>query len=351
MNRWGKWVVNAMPCVCVVALTLVLQVANCQPNFSEIPLLPSQFLADLFDNVQPRLEEVLGDKLAFKPQFRSVSLGDILGKTDKDLEGFLRWHCPSLKGQTLIRTRPIVRQIVGKSIVAEYDEQEKVILVAIGNCGTISRWDELLAKIDSKECLQLALAHEVVRWHLDRRFHLDQLRVACRDAEEWDALQALFEGKAVAVTRDVAKKIGSESQWPLLATRYLHVPDDAPDAAIKTISQTALRSRYRACLQGMAFFDGLAALGVCDAEALVFSRPPRQLTVIAQPQRWVDVLNKKQPEIATVLGPLETALPAAQWQAQQQSWTPAMLVQVASLLGAPKNRAEKVVRHGTKGVR
>jgi hypothetical protein len=344
MNRWGKWAFVVSAAVSGVALVLANRVVISQqpttllsPNASA-----AQRIVDLFEKARPHLEEALGAKLDFEPQFRAVTAGELLATPDEDLDGHVNWHFPHLEAQTLIRTRQIARQIVDKSTVAHYDERAKVIVVDLENLPKIAAWDEELASVNSDAFLQLDLVREAVRWHLDQRYHLASLRRGCHDAEEFDALEAVIEGRTTAVTRQVAIKIGSGAAFPPLATRYLHVPDDAPDAALKTISQTALRSRYRAAEQGMAFFNGLAASGVRDVETLVLTRLPRQMTVITQPQRWVDALNKKQPDLAAVLGPLETAMPSAQWQPQQQTWTPAMLAQVASLLGAPRERAEKV---------
>jgi hypothetical protein len=53
-------------------------------------------------------------------------------------------------------------------------------------------------------------------------------------------------------------------------------------------------------------------------------------------------LQANRPDLISVLQPLECALPAAQWQALQQTWTPAMLGQVAGLLGASKERVDKI---------
>jgi hypothetical protein len=336
MNCWRKWAAVALTTMCVVGLIRLPQAAIGQSGH------PSTLLDELFEKARTPLEEALGDKLAFIPHFQSGSSKEVLATPDAHLDAFLHWHYPNLEGAAQSRTCSIIHQIVGKANIAHHDEGTNIIEVLTDNLSVISSWDEALAEVHSNQFLQLALIHEVVRCHLDSRFHLSKLRAACRDAEEWDALQAIVEGRALAVTRDVASKLGSESVWPLLAKRYLHVPDDAPDAAIKTISQTALHARYRAAMQGIVFFDGLAAAGVRDPEGFVFAHLPQQMTVIAQPACYVDALIKKQPNLAAVLGPLESSLPAAEWQLQRQSWTPAMLAQVAALVEASPERAETV---------
>src|SRR5207302_5503372 len=136
---------------------------------------------------------------------------------------------------------------------------------------------------------QLALVYEAVRWHLDRRYDLAKLRAACRDAEEFDSLQALVEGRAFDVTRQVAARLGTNALLPLLGQRWLHVPDEAPDPSLRAASQTYLHGRCRAMSAGAEFFVALQERGIRDD--VVFARRPRQLTVIARPQTWLQMLD------------------------------------------------------------
>ena len=111
----------------------------------------------------------------------------------------------------------------------------------------------------------------------------------------------------------------------------------------------ALHARYRACIQGCEFFRGLDELAVRDPEHQVFAHLPRQMTVLGQPARWVKAVNANQPDLAAVLEPLENALPDSGWRPMQQTWTPAMLGQVANMLGASKDRAESVSKNWYEG--
>jgi hypothetical protein len=344
MNRWGKKAMCCWAMGSAVAWFLVGQVAHSrQPPGALVPpsVLSSETVTDLFEKARPQLEDVLGFRLAFVPHFRVIAAEQLLATPHEDLDAFLRWHFPSLEGQTLARARQIARQIVAKATVAQYDERAGIIVIVPENMRKIAAWDQELARVDSVAFLQLDLIREVVRWHLDRRFQFAKLRAGCHDAEEFDALQAVIEGQAEAVTHAVASRLGSDAVFPLLAARYLKVPDEAPDASLKTVSQTALHARYRAGLQGMAFFEGCARAGLRDPGGMAFVRLPRQMSVICQPQLWVRALENKEPDLAEMLQRLETALPQPEWQPVQQTWTPAMLTQAASLLGAPPERAAK----------
>jgi hypothetical protein len=345
MNRWGKWAILPWLGCTAIALILVVQVANSQQTAGMLALakgVSPEAAADLFEQARPHLEEVLGGRLAIKPHFQVISAEQLQATPQEDLDSFLRWHFPTLEGQTLTRTRQIACQIVGKATVAQYDERGGIILIVPENMRRIAGWDKELAMVDSAAFLQLDLIREVVRWHLDWRFQFATLRAGCRDAEEFDALQAVIEGQTRAVSKAVAVRLGSEAVLPLLDARYLKVPDEAPDASLKTVSQTALHARYRAGIQGMAFFEGLARAGLRDPGGMAFVRLPRQMSVVAQPQLWVRALERKEPDLAEVLLGLESELPQFEWHPTQQTWTPAMLTQVASLLGAPPERAAKI---------
>jgi hypothetical protein len=337
MKRWGKWGVLALAAVGVaVACRVVVSQQPVAPPGQ--PPAPNP-LAVLFERARPHVEEALGVKLDPVPEFRAVSAGELASVPDFDLEMHLTWHCAHLRGETMARTRQVARQILGRADVAHYVEGGP-ILVATDNLPKIAEWDGELKPVTSEAFQQLALVHEAVRCHLDRQYHLGKLRAGCRDAEEYDALHALVEGRAQEVTEAVARKLGSEAVFPLLALRYLRVPDEAPDPSLKAVSQTALHARQQACARGLAFFLTLRQAGL--REQFAFANMPRQLTVLAQPERWMEALHKQQPDLASVLQPLEATLPAADWQPMQQTWTPAMLGQVAGMLGVSRERADKV---------
>jgi hypothetical protein len=318
-------------------------------------------LTELFAESKPHLEQALGARLDFAPRFKPVTTAELAGMAEPELEAHVHWHFPQLHGATLTRTMQFALQIVASATVAHYLERGDEIVVAAENLPKIATWDDTLTGANSEAFLQLCLVHEVVRCHLDRRYQLARLRAGCHDAEEFDTLLALVEGEAQALTQHVASKLGSAAIFPLLARRYLHVPDQAPDPSIKAVSQTALHGRYRACVQGKDFFERLemfaerrafratAGAAPVEIEQLVFAHLPRQLTVIAKPDRWQQGVSASQPDLAVALAPLQRILPASEWQSLQQTWTPAMLVQVTNMLGAPAERAERVARTWYEG--
>ena len=339
MKRWCKRSVLALGTVAILAVAGRVVISQQPTGPPAPPPPPVAAYAQLFEQARPHLEAVLGVKLddmrlsaATPPQVPRVP--------DPDLDAHLRWHFPHLQGDTLQSTRQIARQIAAGATVAQYAEGHRVIVVAADNLEKIAGWDPDLAAVKSPQFLQLALVYEAVRWHLDRRYDLATLRAGCRDGEEFDALLALVEGRALDVTSQVAARLRTEAFVPLLAERWLRVPDEAPDPSLRAASQTYLHGRQRAMIRGAEFFAALAPKGV--PEEAVFEKRPRQLTVIARPSTWLEMQDQHKPDLAAVLGPLKSALPADGWQVHEQTWTPAMLGQVANLLGAPRERVEKV---------
>jgi hypothetical protein len=346
MKRWRKWswLVLAVGIVAAVASRAVI--SQQPPPPAPVPPAPAAGSMgtpanQLFEPLRPHLEAALGARLETLPQIRLVGTPQLLQVRDFDLDAHLRWHFPQLQGDTLTTTRQVARQIVAQATIAQYVEGTDVILAVPDALPRIAKWDESLAAVDSPALLQLALVHQMVRFHLDRHYNLGKLRAACHDGEEHQALLAVVEGRALAVTRQVAARMGQEALFPLLAQCYLHVPDEAPDPGLRAVSQTALRQRYKACVQGAKFYAYLAEAGLSDVEQRVFGRLPRQQRALDRPDLWLRALEKDRPDLASVLQSLENGLPADEWQPLQQTWTPAMLAQVAAMLGAGCERVDK----------
>jgi hypothetical protein len=310
------------------------------------PPAPNAY-AELFENARPHLEAVLGGPLDVVPRFSTATPQQLLRVPAPDLDAHLHWHFAHLQGATLERTRQVARQIAVSATIAQYVEGKDVIVVVPDNPEKIAAWDESLTQVNTPAFVQLVLVYEVLSYHLDHVYNLARLRADCHDAEEYHALQAIAQGRAQWVTWQVAEKLGSQALVPLLAQRFLHVPDEAPDPSLRAASQTYLQGCNRACVRGMAFFMELQQAGI--REEMVFARLPRQLTLVTRPQAWIRALEANRPDLASVLSPLEGMLPPAEWQPIQQTWTPAMLGQVAGLLGAPRERVEKVAATWDEG--
>ncbi len=303
---------------------------------------------ELFAQARPHLEAALGEKLAEIPEFRVLTAEEFQRLPDPELEASLHWLFPELKGEAFTKAAVVVRYVAALATVARHAEGANLIYVLPDNLSAIAAWDSGLARVNEPAFLQLALVHEVARFTLERRYDLARSRSACRDAEEFFALQALVEGRAAWLTYQVARELGSEAHFPLLGARYLRVPDTAPDPALRTMSQLTLRKRHWAASHGLAFFEHLHGSGLADAERRAFAHPPRLTGWVERPALYVRAEQGNRADLAAALRELEGTLPAGEWSAAQQPWTPAMVRQVAALLGE-KAKAERAVASWEEG--
>ncbi len=324
---------------CLAAAPLIAQPAP-QPGAGKA--------ADLFAQARPHLEAVLGIKLERVPQLRIVPVAEFQRLPDPELEASLHWLFPDLKGDAFHRAAEVVRYVAATATVARHVEGSGTIHVLAENLPAIAGWDARLEQVNSPAFLQLALVHETVRLVLEQRYDLARRRRECRDAEEFLALQAMLEGRASWITLRVAQRLGTQAHFGLLAECYLRVPDLAPDPALRTMSQLALRQRHWAATHGLAFFDHLQEKGLADAEQRAFTRPPRVTRWVERPDLYVRAEQSKRTDLATALRALADTLPRAEWSGAQQAWTPAMVRQVAGLLGE-RERADRAVAAWDEG--
>jgi hypothetical protein len=316
--------------VALLAGVAVPAVAQTPPNAEQ-----------LFATARPQLEAVLGQRLEQVPVFRPVRPADLAGLPDGLLDIQLVWQYPDLDAAARSRARSTATATVRGATVAGFVEGGNTVLFAPENAGRIARWDPSLSRADSQAFQRLALVHETVRWLLDREYNLAERRAACRDSEELVALQAVIEGRCQWVTRQVARRLGEEAIFPLLAGAYRRAPDAEGDGTVRVLCRDVLDRRHWCCVRGLAFFDHLDKEGVKDAEARAFIHAPRQVAWIERPELYLRSERLNLEDLAQTLARLEGALAAAEWHAAQQPWTPAMFKQVAALLG-DEQRAEKV---------
>jgi hypothetical protein len=303
---------------------------------------------NLFAAARPALEEAAGWRLERPPACRLATADELRQLADPEVEAQVRWRFPELDSEARTRAAAAATDAVRQVAVACWIEGQDVLLLLPDNARRIAGWDPSLARADAPEFLQLMLVQETVRARLRQRYDLGRRLASCRDGEEYLALQALVEGRALAVTRAVARRLGTEGYFPLVAERYLHLPDGGTDALVRLVRQETLRQRQRAALQGMAFFDYLDEHGLQQAERSVFARPPRQLDWISHPELYMRARLADRADLAEVLKRLEPALPASAWCVERQPWTPDMVRQAATLFGE-RERTERVVSRWEEG--
>ncbi len=337
--------------------------------------------------VRPEVEKALGHALPRLPQVEMA--GRNTDPESGDIEAHVRLRFPHLHKQDFYRAMQDALDVCRQAVVARHVEGTGTLVVFTDHHVHMPRWHEALkaaAPVDpgtpgsgpgqggvplprsarisdsadpkpkwhdalrgtaTAEFVKLAVVHELVRYALDAKYNLGRLREACQDADEWFSLQAVIEGRAQWLTRQLARQWGLEEVFPLLAMRYLYVPDVSPDPGLRAVSQSVVRQKHWACSQGLAFWTYLLDQGRLD-EKTVFARLPRQVKALQQPDQYLRALQTNRPDLAGALGVLQTLLPSSEWTALAQPWTPEMFVQVAGLLNE-KTRAEKVARGWEEG--
>jgi hypothetical protein len=325
------------------------------PAFGQPPAAPDPDA--LFAAARPHLEAVLGRRLERLPIFRTVTPAELAALPDGLLNVQAAWQYHDLEPAARDRARTAATAALRGATVAGLRERSEAnlaglwvetVLVAPENAARIARWDESLARVNSEAFLRLALVHETVRCLLDWEYGLSERRAACRDSEELIGLQAMVEGRCQWVTRQVARRLGEEATFPLLAEAYRRAPDAEGDGTARVLGRDGLDRRHWCCVKGLAFFEYLEKEGVKDAEARAFARPPRQVAWVERPELYLRSERLNLGDLADVLKRLEGSLPAADWQAAQQPWTAAMLREAAAWLGEGQ-RAEKVAQGWNDG--
>jgi hypothetical protein len=299
---------------------------------------------ELFATTRAQLEAVLGARLTSLPRFTSATPAELAALPDALIDAQVNAQLADLGAEGQSRARDAATAALRGATVAALREGGDAILVAPENAGRVAGWDPALAGAKSSAFLRLALVHETTRWLLDRQYDLPKRRAACRDSEALVALQAVIEGRCQWVTRQVARKLGDEAVFALLAEAYRYAPDTQGEGAVRVLCHDVLARRRWCCTQGLAFFDALDAEGVKDAEARAFAHPPRQTAWLDRPALYLRSERLALDDLADALKRLEGALSPDEWQAVQQPWTPEMLREVAAMLGEGP-RTEKVL-HG-----
>lgn len=298
----------------------------------------------LFEQARPHVEAVIGRRVERPLRLRAVTLTDLLQVPDPELAAQIVWQFPDLHGDRFLGTAfRAAKEASCSTTSAVTDPRSGEILWQPQACRQMATWNVALARADSPSFLQLALVHAVVVRYLDQTYHLSQRWQQCKDAEEFQVLQTVRAGRALWLTRQVAKRLGTEAHFPLLLQCYRYVPEGDRENRLKHVCHETLRRKHLVGAEGLAFCEYLEEQRLPDVEKRLFESPPRQLAWLGRPELYVKAQQSERPSLAAALQRLESTLPATEWNVSQQPWTPAMVRQVASLLGQQR-QADKALR-------
>ena len=289
------------------------------------PRTPADDAPALFAKARPYLEELVGP-LPFEPEFQSITREQLARFAHPAAETYLRLRFPHLQGEELVRAAVATRCAFAQAALAARAPDSCVIRIVA---------DE---RVDP-DLLTLAVVHEIAGAALDRK------GFSAVDIEQFLAMQALIEGRALDITTKIARRLGSERKVLEFTERLLQVPDNHLDPGLRTVTQAALRQRHWAMTQGREFVRYLAEQKI-DA-GLIAARPPRQIEWIKQPQKYVRALRDNTNDLRDLLARVEAAL-GSPWMPFHQAWTADMVLQVAGLVNE-RPRAERSVSQWQEG--
>jgi len=322
--------------------------------------------AALFNRARPPLEEALGYPLNSPPCFRPVNAAELQQIADPELEAQLRWQFPGLadaaRKQALEATRDAFRAVS----VALYRSGSDILLPA--NSPRLAQWAEYQAPAGTtaaefrKDFVTLALVLETARLALDQRYQLTRRLAACRSRDEFDVLEALYEGQALWLTRRVARRLSLDACFPLLPDRLdcmLRRPADATfddraehaslsDRELYTLCWLTLCERHRTAIFGLGFFDYLEKQGIGNAADRAFGQLPPKLAWVEHPELYCNAELRAPDSLVQVLDRLGDEFRKRNWDCNPQPWTPEMVRQVAANLGA-QEQTERVLHSWKDG--
>ncbi len=319
---------------------LALVALSCGGTVSAQEVQPDK----LFEQARPHVEAVLGQAIESPLRLRLATAADLLQAPDPELAVQVAWQFPDVRGEKMLATAFRAAKEASRSATpAVYDPRTGEILVQVEAGKQIASWNVALARADSAAFMQLAIVRAVVERHLDQTYHLGQRWQRCQDAEAFQILQTIRAGRALWLTQQAAKRLGTDAYGSLLFQCCRYVPDGNRENALKHVCHETLRRRYALAVEGLAFCDYLTEQQWPDVERRMFEQPPRQLAWIARPELYVKSRRSARQGLAEAFRRLEATPPAGDWNVSQQPWTPAMVRQAASLLGQQK-QADKSLR-------
>jgi hypothetical protein len=289
--------------------------------------------AGLFAQARPHIEAVMGYRFDPPPRFRMANERDLEQWRRADVEAEISWQFPDVAragGSALAETVRESRRGHMSACIAGASGGREIILFP-GNAAKIAAWSPDLTGLNTRAFAQLALVHEAVKMNLELRYNITDRQRTCADGDSFLATLALVEGRAQWVTREVAKRLGTEAAFPLLAQIWLHVPDGLSNPALRAATQEFYRRRFWMLASGLAFEDALARAGLGD-ESAIFNRQIPSMW-IDHPDRCVRALRAHRTGLDVVLASLECTLPPDEWEPKQETCTPEMIKQAAGTFG------------------
>ena len=231
-----------------------------------------------------------------------------------------------------------------RMMVAKYSWSQKKVLVCPESWGALAKSlgrPELL----HDQVLRAVLAHELVHAADARAHRLDELLASRASDEELRALDAVIEGNAQRVARQLCERKGWTRGFDVFTASI-----GAPPAAVGDDPAASLMLRVLGAhvgtsyVQGELFMAALHASKGAEGIAAAFAKPPRDMGEIFNHQWYLDPQSRPRSthDLEAGLDTLDDLQLEGAWKRTRVSVTPTVMM--ASMGDLPHEDIERILR-------
>jgi hypothetical protein len=168
-----------------------------------------------------------------------------------------------------------------------------------------------MPELASEPTLQAVIVHELVHAADDERYDLTRLFAGCTSSDALRADNALIEGHAQLVARELAAGLGWSAGFETF-TRAITAPPkrlaDSGDTGGQLVQRTLSNAITASYTEGEAFLAALRAAGGEEAVRKAFLEPPGDMVLISRPEWFLH--PELRPRVAFELDPALDAFAA-----------------------------------------
>ncbi len=170
-------------------------------------------------------------------------------------------------------------------LLAKYAFEERAVLVQADAFEVLSHLIGI-PELASEPVLRAVILHELVHAADDETHNMTAFFASCDSADAIRIRNAILEGHAQMVARDLAERAGCAQGFEIF-TRAIATPpvtSHEEGAALEMMARAATSFMAFNYITGEAFFQGVRAGGGDEAVRRAFSAPPRDPVVIVHPE-------------------------------------------------------------------
>ena len=168
-----------------------------------------------------------------------------------------------------------------------------LIHVVPANFVAVAAKDDALKAVAGSSFLDLILVHELVHVYQNQQHEYGKLLEDIDNREQVDCVSCVLEGHAQWVTRQAAKRLDIEDEFELLNQVWKRVPKSIDNELERALYRSARAQMRFAYTEGESFVtEVIERLGRKEAEAKLFSAPPRGLAEVSRPAEYFNPVDR-----------------------------------------------------------